>query len=337
MNKQLRFDGIKKLIVMGGGQTFLEFVVWLREHTTFEILCLTSPRHLNDILRNQETLEKELKLRNILYHSLNSLSPQNLIEFGINPESTLAISISSPWIIKKDFLEFLKRKVINLHYTFLPSYRGGAGCSWQLMNGEVEGGCTLHILDEGIDTGDLLLQEKVYYSPEMTPADCNLLYESASLKLLSTFVSDYINNHSILGISQDEKKAMYFPRLNTEKQGWIDWSWEAVDIVNFIRAFDDPYKGAHTFLNGKVVYLKSAKLMTQKYFHPFQRGLIVQMDGEGFYIVAPKGLIRVETITDETKKEISGIKLGDRLFTPVSVLEEAISTRVFYNAQGIKS
>ena len=63
---------------------------------------------------------------------------------------------------------------------------------------------------------------------------------------------------------QSKTHSTYWPRLDTEIHGWINWSWSGNDIVNFIKAFGDPYVGAHTLLNNEKIYLKNCKFKNTK-------------------------------------------------------------------------
>lgn len=128
------------------------------------------------------------------------------------------------------------------------------------------------------------------------------------------------------------------PRLNTDLNGFIDWSLNADEVERFICAFDSPYKGASTFLNGKRVFLKRVSTSAQDgRFHTFQNGLIYRKSKD-WVCIALKGatLIVEEMCSEDGKNILKDLKVGDRLYTPQSFLENAID-RVIYTPTGLKS
>ena len=122
---------------------------------------------------------------------------------------------------------------------------------------------------------------------------------------------------------ENNKNSSYWPRINTKKHGWINWSWNASDIVDFIHSFSVPYPGAATLLNNKIVRFKKAKLAKSKLkFHPFQFGLIYRKVSNEIYVATKKGGIILDI------SEIKNIKglLGKRLLTNRTILEKALES-----------
>jgi len=130
---------------------------------------------------------------------------------------------------------------------------------------------------------------------------------------------------------------MYFPRLNTLKQGLINWNWDTNDIESFICAFDEPYAGASTFIDGKKVHLKECySEFNDGPFHPFQAGLIYKIYSDAIFIATRSGTIIVRGVSDENGKNIIGkLRTGQRFFTPLKYLEDAMTFSAEYSAEGI--
>ena len=136
----------------------------------------------------------------------------------------------------------------------------------------------------------------------------------------------------------DERFSIYFPRLYTKKQGYINWAWKIEDIESFICAFDDPYPGAMTLIDGQKVRLKKCFVeYNDGSFHPYQSGLIYKIDDKAIYIASLSGNIIVSQVLDENDNNIlSTLKAGGRFFTPISLLEQAMQFSASYDAKGIK-
>jgi methionyl-tRNA formyltransferase len=274
---------------------------------------------------------------NIKYFRTNKLDIHNLKNLGIDFNNSIALSFGAPWIIRQEFIDLLQNNVINFHGTRLPQNRGGGGPSWQILRNANYGNCLAHLIDTGVDTGDILKTEEFIYRDCKTPRDYMDYNINKNYTFIKKFIDDICNGVEFKPIIQTEYFSSYWPRLNTETHGWIDWSWSGFDIYKFICAFDDPYAGAHSYLNNKKVYLKDAFWDTNDGdFHPFQSGIIYRNNNSYKAIASKGGTILVKNIFDENGNEPK-FNVGDRLFTPQKQLEDALSQRVVYTPTGLKS
>lgn len=134
-----------------------------------------------------------------------------------------------------------------------------------------------------------------------------------------------------------ENFSIYFPRLNTLKQGLINWSWDTEDIENFICAFDEPYAGASTFIDGTKVHLKECySEFNDGPFHPFQAGLIYKIYSGGVFIATKSGTLIVRRVTDAKGKDIiEKLYTGQRFYTPIKYLEDSMTYSAEYSTEGI--
>jgi len=207
------------------------------------------------------------------------------------------------------------------------------------MSGNRFGVCLLHLVDAGVDTGDIVDFREFLYPPKCRkPVDYETVYRSENLDFVIDFIERHRSGTAILKtVPQQEYLSSYFPRLNTKLNGWIDWTMEASDIERFICAFDDPYDGAQTLLNDEIVHLKSVSLSPQDgVFHPHQTG-IVYRKGPSWLCVCLKGstLIVEEVRDSDANNCFDRIRVGDRFFTPSQRLEEALK-RPTYIPSGLK-
>ena len=148
-----------------------------------------------------------------------------------------------------------------------------------------------------------------------------------------------IKEKSIYLQQQNDKISNYNPRINSEKDSWIDWNLEPNDLVNFINAFDDPYEGAKTFLNGEIVRLKSVQLNSAECgSHPFMIGIVIRKNEKWLVInIANNKTLLVEKILSYKNKDvINKVKLGDRFFSGEKELSKAKSIRSRFSSIGLK-
>jgi methionyl-tRNA formyltransferase len=176
---------------------------------------------------------------------------------------------------------------ICFHPSLLPKYRGRSAINWALINGEAKTGISLFWVDEGIDTGPLLLQKEVAIDPEDTTGTLyfNKLFP-VGVEAIAEAV-DLIKAGNPPRIVQDESRANYDPPCGDE-HAKIDWSKPAQEVYNLIRGCD-PQPGAHTTWQRKMVRLYECRL--EKTQPAGQPGQVVAVDGETLCIAAPGGMI----------------------------------------------
>ncbi len=187
---------------------------------------------------------KELALR----HGLNPLQPEKAKEEAFQNtlrdlEPDLIVVVAYGQILSKSVLKTPKQGAVNVHASLLPKYRGAAPIAWAILNGEKVTGVTTMVMDEGLDTGDILLQAEV---PVGAADTCQMLHDRlASLgarMLIETL--EKMKEGNIRPIPQDDSKATYAPPLKKE-DGQIDWKKGAAEIDRQVRA-SNPWPGAFT-------------------------------------------------------------------------------------------
>jgi methionyl-tRNA formyltransferase len=134
---------------------------------------------------------------------------------------------------------------INVHGSLLPKYRGAAPIQWAIINGETETGITTMLMDEGMDTGPILLQEKIPIAPDDTAGSLSPRLAELGGRLLVETIAR-LKAGTLVPRPQDDTLATMAPLLKKE-DGLIDWTLPAVAIVNRIRGLT-PWPGAYTFL-----------------------------------------------------------------------------------------
>ncbi len=199
---------------------------------------------------------------------------------------------------------------INLHASLLPQYRGAAPINWAIINGEKETGLTTFKIDHKIDTGRIILQEKVVLTDDMTAGDLHdiLMNKGAGLitRTVDLLFSDKaeLNDQNNLLESQDELKPA--PKLFKENCR-IDWSQSRQTIYNFIRGLS-PYPGAWTvFCNqeGKEFSARVHSVSKKITDNDKPAGMIDQTNKLELVIHCESGALSINTFQPEGKKKMS--------------------------------
>jgi methionyl-tRNA formyltransferase len=165
---------------------------------------------------------------------------------AIAPDAIIVVAYGR--IIPKWMLDLPRLGNINLHASLLPKYRGAAPIQWAIANGEAVTGATTMRIDEGLDTGEMLLQRELAIAPDQTAEDLfPLLAASGADLLLETLAG--LAAGTLTSTSQDESRATLAPIL-TREDGRIDFNRSAMETYNRWRGFQ-PWPGAWTPLNGK--------------------------------------------------------------------------------------
>ncbi len=165
---------------------------------------------------------------------------------AIRPDAILVVAYGR--IIPKWMLDLPRLGNLNLHGSLLPKYRGAAPIQWAIANGEAATGATTMRLDEGLDTGDILLQREMALAPSMTATDVfPLLSEMGADLMMETL--RLLDAGEISPRRQDEAKASLAPIL-TREDGRMDFSRPAMTLYNRWRGFQ-PWPGAWTMLGGR--------------------------------------------------------------------------------------
>ncbi|NLK87773.1 MAG: methionyl-tRNA formyltransferase [Clostridiaceae bacterium] len=162
-------------------------------------------------------------------------------------EADLIVTAAYGRILTKAVLDLPKYGCINVHASLLPKYRGAAPIQWAIINGDAVTGITTMFMDEGMDTGDILLKREIEIGPDMNAAELfDKLKSLGAQTLLETL--DAMKKGTLTRTPQDHSKAVYVPMM-TKETGLIDWSKSAAEIHNLVRG-TFPWPGAYTFYKG---------------------------------------------------------------------------------------
>ncbi|MDD2655124.1 MAG: formyltransferase family protein [Candidatus ainarchaeum sp.] len=336
----MRFGKINNYILMGQGEVLFRLAKMVKQRG-HGLLVVISPRDRGDkvpVDGGFRSLEDLLKSESIEFMVSQDINNEAALKFRIT-KNTLGISSGAAWLFKGAFIKLFEGRLINLHGTRLPQDRGGGGFSWRILRGERVGYSIVHRIDEGVDTGSILkCREYVYPHSCRVPADYQKYSASKYIEMLEEFLGEVEKEKDFQEASQQEYFSAYWPRLATDIHGYINWGWKLEDIDRFICAFDDPYKGAATFINGTKARLKkSGTWVNDGPFHPFQKGMVYRISGGNVFVATESGTLILGSVEDDNGASmIQKIKVGDRFYTPAEHLEKAMQFRAVYTSTGLK-
>ncbi|NFN86287.1 methionyl-tRNA formyltransferase [Clostridium sporogenes] len=190
------------------------------------------------------------------------------------------VSINYRYIIPREIFTVPKYS-LNIHGSLLPKYRGRTPHVWSIINGEEYSGITCHLIDEGIDTGNIIEQISVKIEENDTGYTLLKKFEKLYPDLLIKSIDKLDKN--CIAIIQDENNASYFGK-RTPDMGYIDFYKKSFEIVNFVRAQAFPYPGAYYYLsNGKKIIINKIIPIGEEYQLSGSIGVIKSFNNE-YYV-----------------------------------------------------
>ena len=319
-----------KAVVLIGWCPNIDEIIRINKSFNLKTLVVTSP--------NQKNLyKKNVKIK--VFSKINSKKFENYILKNCSIKNTLFLSVSSMFIFEKKTIEFFNNNLINYFPSRLPYDKGRGGFSWHIIREDRILNNLFHVIDTGINTGPIITNKQSLF-----PSSCKIPLDFENYKwskmniFYSNFLKDLKKDVKFKVSHQPKYLGRFNPSLNTLKNGFIDWSLNSYDLFNFINAFDDPFKGASTFLNQK----KYGRLFIKKVHlhggdnsnHPFQSGIISRHDKD-WVTVSTNGkhmLLIEEVKNSEGQNMLKFLREGDRFYTPIKFLEDSILNSVNYKA-----
>lgn len=211
----------------------------------------------------------------------------------------LFVVVAFGHILSKNLLELPRIGAINIHASLLPKYRGPAPIQWAIINREKETGVTAIFMDEGLDTGDILLSSKTIIAPDDTAATLHDRLADLGAELLIKTLKN-IEAKNINPVPQNHARATFAPLLK-KKDGQIDWKMPAEALEAFIRGMT-PWPGAFTFHGKKRLKIFSARpILTEVAATP---GTVIRGFPDELLIATGKGALSVLEIQGSSGKRL---------------------------------
>ncbi len=241
----------------------------------------------------------------------NNLKPPEVYEWvkELAPDLLVLVFVTS--FVPKAVIDLAPLGGINYHPSLLPKYRGGSAIAWAILSGEKETGVTIHYIDEGVDTGNIILQEAVPIDPEDTTVTLyfNKLYP-LGVKLIKEAVR-LIREKQAPSIPQDSRLASFQPVLKAQ-DALIDWRQSAQNIYNLVRGAT-PVPGAGTYFRNDNLLVLEAKVFQQEPPSGTAPGKIIEIiPDQGVAVSTGKGTLLLLTVKTGNEK-LTALQWADRL------------------------
>lgn len=255
-------------------------------------LQISSPPIVEEAKKLNIPLLQPEKLNDI-FPELNSMAPD------------LIVVVAYGKMLPSSILKLPRLGCINLHPSLLPKYRGAAPIEGAIIAGETETGVTITFIDEGVDSGDVVMQRRVPIGEDETGGELaeRLAVDGAELLLLT------IKELEKGGIIRTPQNHALHTMTSPIKSGdcLIYWEWPAQKIVNLIRALS-PQVGAYTFWKGKRLKVWKAQNSSFCASYYGQPGMFMGIEKDGVMVKAGEGAVKLLEVQPENKARMDGIE-----------------------------
>jgi len=281
-------------------------------HLAFEKLIEDDSIEINFIVPRKDTHDLTLKGFSEKYNidyifpaNINSTEFIKIVKFY---DCELFVSMSFNQIFRSSIINTPRLGIINCHAGKLPFYRGRNILNWALINDEKEFGITVHYVDEGIDTGDIIKQrcfdirDNYDYNKllQIAYVECaQILFDS--IKEIQSGVSKRIIQSTIHEIG------FYCGKRGIGDE-IINWNQQSRDIFNFIRAINKPGPMALSYINGKEVRINRSRLIKSAPIYKGINGQLISKTTDGFLVKTSDSFIEIIEVETDLK-----LRVGDKL------------------------
>ena len=241
---------------------------------------------------------------NIKYFQPKNLKDQSFIDKikSINPDIIVVVAFR---MIPKSIWQIPKYGTINLHASLLPNYRGSAPINWTIINNENFTGVTTFFIDDKIDTGDVLLQEKIKVDKKINAGELHDKLKVIGAITVKKTIKEILNNTLIK--KKQKQDGNYKTAYKLDKENIkIDWTKNCLEIHNKIRGLS-PFPGARTSLINNKGDIKRAIFYESEYIvqnHNFENGQIIK-EKDSFKITCNDGYLLIKNLKIEGKQRMN--------------------------------
>ena len=241
--------------------------------------------------------------------------PENVEELK-KYEADVFVVAAFGQILSKEILDMPRFGCINIHASLLPKYRGASPIAWSILNGDKETGVTIMQMNEGMDTGDILLQKAIAIDKkETTEGLFDKLMDLGAEMIVEAL--DKLSKGELTATPQDESLASKVGKMD-KTFGLIDWN-EAADVIERkIRGLYS-WPSAYTFLNGKRLKIYNGDVVSPD--NTAKPGSIIAVDKESFTVSTGDKALKISDVQIEGKRRMNvkefllgnAISVGDTL------------------------
>lgn len=231
----------------------------------------------------------------------SDINHSEVIKGLISLEPDVLVVVAYGQILKADILKLAPLGAVNLHASLLPDLRGGAPIHWAILRGYSTTGVTTMLMDEGLDTGDILLQEKISIGPDETVGELHDRLAYLGAKLLDKTLVE-LEKGTIKPIPQDHSKATYAPNLKKGDR-LLKWSAGCKAVHNQVRGLN-PWPAAYTSYNGRQLIVLRSRCLPH-YDVNEMPGTITELTEQGFVVACQSGAVEVLEVRPQNRSHMS--------------------------------
>lgn len=237
-------------------------------------------------------------------------------------DADVGVVVAYGRILPKGVLDAPRLGCVNVHASLLPRWRGAAPIQWSIANGDTETGVTLMQMDEGMDTGPILVTKQTPIAPDEDAATLSRRLSRMGAELLREELRRYVAGE-LVARPQDDSNATMAPLLKKE-HGRIDWTQTARAVHDQVRGMN-PWPGAHTMLGARQIKLHRTSPSTLD-SNGALPGEVTALDGEGIWVACAEGTLQIEELQESGRRRVDarsfvsgrGVAVGDRFSSKVS-------------------
>ena len=294
-----------KILFMGTAEFGIPTLKVLKDNFNLDAIITNYDKPSGRGLKIEFSPVKKFAINNnIKYLQPKNLKEQSLIDkiTSINPDIIVVVAFR---MIPKSIWQIPKYGTINLHASLLPNYRGSAPINWVIINNENFTGVTTFFIDDKIDTGDILLQEKIKVDKKINAGELHDKLKVIGARTVKKTIEEILNNS--LKQKKQEHDKNYKTAYKLDKENIkIDWNQNCLEIYNKIRGLS-PFPGSRASLindNGdvkRVIFYESEYVIED---HNFENGQITK-EKDFINITCNDGFIKIKNLKMEGKKRMN--------------------------------
>lgn len=215
----------------------------------------------------------------------------------------VAVVVAYGKVLGPRFLAAPRHGCLNVHFSLLPAYRGAAPVQWAIIRGEAVTGITTMVMEEGLDSGPILLQQSEPIRPDDTCENLGARLAPIGADLLIATLQ-LLQRGTLRATPQDESLASEAPSL-TKEHGALDWSLPADELQRLIRG-TCPWPGAFTFRDGRRLKILDSVVDAREMVPGVRPGEVVHADKNGVYVACGRGVLLLRELQPEGKRAMDG-------------------------------
>lgn len=222
---------------------------------------------------------------------------------AFQPDAIVVVAFGQ--LIPREILEMPKFGCINVHASLLPKYRGAAPIQWAVIQGEKTSGVTTMRMDEGLDTGDMLLTEEVELEKDETGGSLFDKLSQVGADLLIRTLKE-LEEGTVTARTQPRESPTAYAAMLKKEMGLMDWNRSAVELERLIRGLN-PWPSAYTYINGKTLKIWKAAVCGQPEDDRDARipGMVAEVGKDAFRVQTGDGLLEIREVQLEGKKRMA--------------------------------